>query len=326
MKASIIIPTYRRSHGVVTHTLNSILSDHQGMSQIREIILIDQNKPALDLSQYGASDSKVVYHPVDAGSATDEIQGDLRPRLIHLTGLSPSVTRAKNTGARWVRGEFILFFDDDVTVQNGCISNYITIFESNPEVAYLGGREILDRSIPKEGVIKRLLRRLAEMKGEPEYQVKGVYVGRIKPNSFMIKNFDIETDRLVKIDGARGCNWACRANWFSKAGRFDEHYQGTALREETDLYLRLNAIGARGFYTAKSSVIHHRQLGGCDNLSASLMSLNSKFENELYFQRKHFRDQSRIWFAIRTLPLVIQTLRESKGMGIWLWLKYAFKL
>jgi GT2 family glycosyltransferase len=325
MKASIIIPTYRRSLGVVTQTLNSIFSDEQGMSQVKQIIVIDQNNPALDLSQYGNPDSKVIYHRADADSLPDEIQ-DEKPRLIHLTGLQPSVTHAKNKGARWVNGEFIFFFDDDVTVQGGCISNYLSVFESNPEVGYLGGREILDHSVPKEGSFKRMLRVLADFKGEPEYQVNGVYVGRIKPNSFMIKNFDIETDRLVKIDGARGCNWACRAYWFAKAGGFDEHYQGTALREETDLYLRLNQIGARGFYTAQSAVIHHRQLGGCDNLSASLKSLTSKFENELYFQRKHFRNRSRIWFAIRTLPLVIQTLGESKGMGIWLWLKYGFKL
>jgi len=56
----------------------------------------------------------------------------------------------------------------------------------------------------------------------------------------MIKNFNVDSQDLVRIDGARGCNWACRASAFKQAGGFDENYQGTALREETDLYLRLN--------------------------------------------------------------------------------------
>jgi GT2 family glycosyltransferase len=126
----------------------------------------------------------------------------------------------------------------------------------------------------------------------------------------------------VRIDGARGCNWACRREWFERAGGFDPAFQGTALREETDLYLRLGKLGAVGYYNANARVIHHRQAGGCENLAASLTSLRSKLENEYYFQNKHFPSVSRLWFLLRTAPLMLETLIESRGMSLLLWIRY----
>ena len=319
MQVSVIIPTFRRPIGVVANTLKSLLSSGGARDRILRVIVIDQNPEPLPLGE--AFEGETVFQ-----IAGDAPVRETDARIIHILGLSPSVTRAKNAGANWVKGEVILFFDDDVTVQAGCVSSYLGVFQNNPDVGYLGGREILDRMVGKVGLFKRTLRGLAQLSPEPEYQVDGVYVGRIKPNSFMIKNFDVETDRLVRIDGARGCNWACRTEAFFKAGGFDEAYQGTALREETDLYLRLNAIGAKGFYIAASSVIHHRQAGGCENLSSSLRSLRSKFQNEVYFQRKHFASVSRVYFAIRMLPLVIETFKESRGASVLIWLKAVIAL
>jgi GT2 family glycosyltransferase len=321
MKASVIIPTYRRSAEVVSHTIQSIFSDQESRDHLIRLILIDQNPIPLE---FPAEISEIGIYKVSAQSEVVETP----ERIIHLTGLSPSVTQAKNSGVRWVKGEVIVFFDDDVTVKKGCISNYLGIFESNPEAGYLGGREILDPvlNFKREGRFKRILRALAQLGSEPEYQVNGQYVGRIKRNSLMIKNFDIETDRMVRIDGARGCNWACRKESFFQAGQFDEAFCGTALREETDLYLRLNAIGARGFYTAKSVVLHHRQAGGCENLSASIRSIRSKFENEVYFQKKNFEYVSKWFFAIRTLPLAVENLKESRGVSLLIWIQSLFRV
>jgi len=311
---SVIIPTFGRPLSVVLNTLNSM------GPEANEIILIDQNVPPLNFNQTGLATQ---LETLDLSKASER-KSSLR--ILHLTGLLPSVTRAKNKGVKFAKNPLLVFFDDDVTVLPGCVARYVLDFEQHPEIAYLGGRETLDQNVKKEGRFKRYLRFLANRSRESEYQVNGQYIGRIKPNSFMIKNFDVEALDLVKIDGARGCNWACRKDWFDKAGGFDEHYQGTALREETDLYLRINALGGKGYYESQARVIHHRQAGGCDNLSDSIKSLNSKFTNELYFQNKFFANRSRIYFLIRTLPLVIETLRESKGISILIWLKYGFKL
>ena len=320
---SVIIPTYRRPSSVVSKSIRSILEDTSAQDLISEVILIDQNVPELvlepDLVQTGY---KKIKH-----NQTDILNLGKDAKLLHLFGLAPSVTKAKNLGERFARGTLYVFFDDDVTVLPGSIQNYVEILESQKAITYLGGREIIDRGVRIESKIRAFFRKIIQnySRGESEYKSGGVYVGRIKPNSFMIKNFNVETPNLVKIDGARGCNWACRASAFKVAGGFDENYQGSAMREETDLYIRLNRLPGVAFYTAKSAVIHHRQAGGCDNLSDSIRSLTSKFENELYFQKKNFPNIPGVYFQIRTMPLMLESLSESRGLSFWIWLKCGWK-
>jgi GT2 family glycosyltransferase len=335
MITSVIIPTYKRSHQVIENTVNSIVKSSLSISHQLQIILIDQNNPSLTLSGLNPEASSLHYQKIDLkNSNVLEFKDTSLAGILHLHGISPSVTRAKNIGLKLVQGEVCVFFDDDVTVMPNCIENYIKIFKENPDVGFLGGRETIDlqstelvrRDVPAESNLKRILRAVANMFAgvtgdDLHYQANGQYVGRIKKNSFMIKNFNVHTESLIKIDGARGCNWACRKEWLQLTGGFDEHYQGTALREETDLYLRLGSAGAKGYYTARSRVIHHRQLGGCENLAQSLVSLESKFSNELYFQKKHFADVSFFYFAVRTLPLMLDSFSETKGRSMLIWAK-----
>jgi GT2 family glycosyltransferase len=318
MKVSVIIPTYRRPVAVLERTIESIFFDSAFLKDVDSIVVIDQNSPQLEFSEQSKrfGYESISHNPGVVRSATC--------KLVHLHGMAPSVTKAKNIGTKYVKSELFVFFDDDVELFPGCISSYIELFKNHPEVSYFGGRETLAEHALRESRLKRMFRKIAQFRKEPLYQYEGIYIGRIRPNSYMIKNFDIPANRLVRIDGARGCNWATRSELFFKAGGFDEAYQGTALREETDLYLRLNAFGP-AYYAAQSRVTHFRQLGGCDNLSDSLRSLRSKLENELYFQTKNFPHCSRIHFLIRLLPLMIENLRSSKGLSFFLWIFYGFK-
>jgi GT2 family glycosyltransferase len=321
---SIIIPTFRRPSSVVSNTIRSILKDSVSVSLISEIILIDQNNPPLEIDA-----DLIKFNYFKSNAELLDVNGvPLIIKFLHITGFPPSVTKAKNFGEKFARGSFYVFFDDDVTVLPGTINNYYEILSKNPEITYLGGREILDSSVPKEKIYKTIFRRMMQSSDVSEsiYQFNGFYVGRIKPNSFMIKNFNIEADRLINIDGARGCNWACRAKSFKLAGGFDEYYQGTALREETDLYLRLNKLSGASYYTSDSAVIHHRQLGGCDNLSDSLRSLQSKLDNEFYFQKKNFSNISPIFFLIRLFPLILENFKDSRGLSLYFAIKYFIKL
>lgn len=316
---TVIIPTYRRPEKTVENTLRSILLDRKSSALIKEIILIDQNKEPLVFSD------PEVLACLEQGADQEGQQEALK--IIHITGLAPSVTKAKNVGVGYATGDILVFFDDDVTVLDGCIQTYVETFLKNPNIGYLGGRETLDQHALQESKFRSRLRALldAMSKPEPDYQVNGTYIGRIKANSFMIKNFDVETDRLVKIDGARGCNWACRKELFFKAGGFDEHYAGTALREETDLYMRLNRIGAQGFFLSRARVIHHRQSGGCENLADGIRIFRSKLDNESYFQKKFFSHRSKIFFLLRTAPLMLQSLKDTKGLSFCLWLAAVVK-
>ena len=318
MKVSVIIPTYRRPAAVLERTVESIYADPCFNGEVESIVIIDQNNPPLEFSDHlkRFGYEKIKHDPSNIRMATT--------KLVHLYGMSPSVTKAKNIGSRYVNSELFVFFDDDVELFPNCISHYIELFKSHPDVSYFGGRETLADHVLKESRLKQVFRKIAQFRKEPLYQYEGVYIGRIRSNSYMIKNFDVPANRLIRIDGARGCNWATRKELFFKAGGFDEAYQGTALREETDLYLRLNSFGP-AYYAPQARVTHYRQLGGCDNLSDSLRSLRSKLDNELYFQKKNFPKCSRVHFLIRLIPLMLENFRNSKGLSFFLWIIYGFK-
>jgi GT2 family glycosyltransferase len=298
------------------------MDDVRSRELIQQIVLIDQNPVPLDLNLNSFEFDRIRLSSEECSSFRSNSKS-----IIQIHGLSPSVTRAKNLGCSIATAGILVFFDDDVTVLPGAISAYAECFLDHPEVAFLGGREILESPVLAERTWKSKLRRWLQgsERVDTEYRFQGKYIGRIKPNSIMLKDFSLMADRLIRIDGARGCNWACRKEWFDRAGGFDEHFEGSALREETDLYVRMNGLGAKGYYLAKAAVIHHRQLGGCDNLRQSINSLRSKLANDFYFQQKHFKSVPRFYFMARTFPLVLETLRETRGQSLWVWLAYWFK-
>ncbi|MCO4755557.1 MAG: glycosyltransferase [Bacteriovoracaceae bacterium] len=321
---SIIIPTYGRNEDVINQTIDSILKYREELSEKTEIILIDQNQPSLKISEYYEKLDFIQYSKHERGSEY-YLPNTKGIHLIHITGGKASVTMAKNYGIKVSTGNFLIFFDDDVIVQKNCLARHHDQFYSKSEAAFIGGREIVHPPSLKRSRFRESLIKLLELFSNPrenEFKFNNRYIGRIKPNSFMLSNFDVDSHDLIRINGARGCNWSTSKNNFQNAGGFDESFQGTALREETDLYLRLEGLGKKGFFDGQAVVHHMRQLGGCENISKSLNSLKSKLENELYFQRKHFSKRSSFYFFVRLLPITLETLKDTRGLSLLLFLKH----
>lgn len=329
---SVIIPTYNRDIQVVQRTIDSILQLQEVKNEqlSLEIFIVDQNFPKLDLkSQY--SNSEFSFYEIYAEDIRDQNSIERSKNcLMHLFGLNPSVTKAKNFVLSYCCGKYIVFFDDDVEVHQNCLKNYVDLLEKNPHIGFLGGREVIADKTGKRPYWKSLLLNFAfklSIQKDHEYMVNGKYIGRIKPNSLMYWNFDEECRELVKIDSARGCNWAT-TNKILKTNNleFDSFFDGCALREESDLYLRINVLGYQGFYTANSVVTHYRQTGGCDNLLFDTQVFLSKLKNEQYFQKKHFANVSRIFFFLRMFPLSLEYLKSSFGCSLLLLIKATFEL
>ena len=320
---TLILPTFKRSSEVVSHSITSILADAGAVELISEIILIDQNAPPIEVPE---SLKSIGYLKESVKNIPSKINLGAN-KFLHLVDQAPSLTRAQNLGVRFARGRYLVFFDDDITVIEGSIQNYVRIFEAHPEVSFLAGRETLPTELREQSSFKIFLKKWIQRfsVGESEYKNGDQFVCRIKNNSFIVADFDQDTAQVIKVDGARGCNWACRTEAFNQVGGFDEAYQGTALRGETDLQVRLGRTFGPGLYAPRSQVIHHRQLGGCENLSTSLKSLKSKFENETYFQKKNFPGLPKIYFLLRTVPLMISALKDSNGFSFLIWVKYGLK-
>ena len=285
------------------------------------IILADQNTNPVDLTELN---SVIEVKTVGFDAQVHSLDG--RQDLIHIVGMRPSVTRAKNVALKWAAGEGLLFLDDDVELDPGSIGEVARYLMSHPEVSFIGGRETVVPAVLARSAFRTALVRAASLvlPAEKDYSIDGHYVGRVKRNSFFLCDYSLKASHPVRIDTARGCVWATRRVRVEALGGFDEFYQGTALREESDLHLRLQDRFGPAYYLPQVHVRHYRQLGGCNNLKQSLAVLESKLTNEAYFQQKHFSQVSKFWFLIRLLPLVLSNLKSTYGYSLLLLIRYTW--
>lgn len=232
-RVSIIIPTYRRKESL-ERTLRSL---KQGMRQDVEVIIVSQDEGILTKSSVNV-------------------------RIIKLS--LPSMTRARNIGARNANGDFLLFLDDDVIVQKGLIDNHVQNF-SDPKVAAVCGRVITpgqqiepgSKRVGKVGLLG---------------QVSGGFSSTIRQ----------------EVDTVIGCNMCWRRDVYLALGGVDENFTGNALREETDLSLRAKADGYKLIFEPKAVVEHHRaEAGGARKSEGRLQWYYDFFSNETYFFLKH---------------------------------------
>jgi len=188
-----------------------------------------------------------------------------RPRKVKVCYLNtPSMTRARNAGARRAKGEFILFLDDDVVVRKGLIENHVRNFR-DPMVIATCGRVVT----PGQAV-------------EPEHR----NVGRVGILGGVSGGFS-STIRQ-NVDTVIGCNMCWRRDVYLNLGGVDEQFTGNALREETDLSLRAKKLGYKIIFEPKAVVEHHRaETGGARKSEGRLQWYFDFFSNQTYFFLKH---------------------------------------
>ncbi len=281
---SIVIATYGRSSNIVNDTLMSILDD-KSSTLVKEIIVVDQNESKLNLDY----------------------------NTVHIMLEKPSLTKARNLGAKQARNEHLIFFDDDVIVQENTFEKFKEAFELG--VHFVAGREILPESFQKEER-KNVIKRFKSFIRSIVLNTQPNPVANITFNGFFFCDFSYDKRMINNIDTVRGCIFGVKKSCFHEVQGFDENFQGNALREESDFILRLRANGYSGVFQPGASVLHLRQSGGCDNLEQSFTSLSSKLSNELYFQKKHFSGVSIIVVFFRLLPYALEAYSTTRLKGV----------
>ena len=332
MKASCIIPTFNRDISVVVKTIESLLNlSDEFIDYCGEIIVVDQNSPALKLEVWVKEScfQEIEYIAHDVNVGNERYQPEIgKVPIIHVTGLNPSLPIAKNYAARLCCLDFIFIFDDDVIVRQGCLQRHIETLNSSEKIGAVAGREfvgpqLFQRSRFRELIITLLEKIMPSPASEECYKLDGKYVARVKSNSFIFCRFDLAGNNLVEVDTVRGCYWSVKRSVFNLTGGFDANFQG-ALRDETDLCLRIKRLGYKIYFQPDVYVYHERQLGGCNNVATSYSSLLDKYDNEFYFQFKHFLPRSTIFYFIRLLPLAIEGMARTWGISFILHLQFTW--
>lgn len=173
-------------------------------------------------------DASAVDHASSAREACPSVVYVWAP---HLAGW---MTRSRNEALRRVKGDVIAFIDDDVCVHRGWSAALRQAY-SDPTLSAAGGRTL--NGLPGE-----------EDNDEP--------VGRYFPDGALTGNFAARQAEPIEIDHGIGANMSFRRSVLADLGGFRDDYPGTALREDTDVFLRIKSMGGKVLFLPDAAVDH----------------------------------------------------------------------
>lgn len=244
---SIVIPTYGREE-VLCSTLESVLSqDYPAF----ETIVVDQTQ--------SHSDQTTTF--LSKAQAAHKIQ------LHQVTWAS--LPAARNYAIERSQGDIILFLDDDVELPVGFLQAHAQNYLNNSDIGAVAGR-VFDRMKLAESQSAKRIEDLP-----PEAMDPGIAWYHIDL---------VHTVKSQQVLTARGCNMSFRRSVFETFGlRFDERFQGSAVREESDFCLRFRKTGLKIWYDPDANLIHlGEETGGCHDISTRSLKY------QLTFYHNHF--------------------------------------
>lgn len=176
---------------------------------------------------------------VDASDTSHEVVTADRPALgltyVWAPHLAGWMTRSRNEALRHVSGDVVAFLDDDVIVTPGWAAAIRDAF-ADPTLAAAAGRTL---------------------NGHPGEESYPLPIGRLRDDGTLTDGFAAETPGPVEIDHGIGANMAFRRSLLAELGGFRDDYPGTAMREDTDIFLRVRRLRGRAVFLP-AAVVHHR--------------------------------------------------------------------
>ncbi|NEP60649.1 MAG: glycosyltransferase family 2 protein [Symploca sp. SIO2G7] len=244
---SVIIPTYGRE-SVLCNTIQNVL---------------EQSYPAFEVI--------VVDQAPDHKPTTTVFLNCLKtnPKVSLYTVDWASLPAARNYAVERSHGEIILFIDDDVELPQGFLAAHAHNYQLRSEIGAVAGR-VFDRM------------KLAESKSAK--RIETLPPAAMDPGIAWYHVDLVHTVNPQQVITARGCNMSFRRDVFDTHGlRFDERFQGSAVREESDFCLRFRRTGLKIWYDPAANLIHlGEETGGCHDISTRSLKY------QLTFYHNHF--------------------------------------
>lgn len=146
------------------------------------------------------------------------------------------MTASRNFGLMHATGSIVAYIDDDAYCRPGWLKSLLAAYDS-PSVGAVGGRAL--NAQPGE-----------EHQGRED-------IGRLKPNGFLTGHFAADPGRVIDADHIIGCNMSFRREVLAWLGGFRDDAWGTSgLCEDSDICLRVRALGYRLRFQPKACVDH----------------------------------------------------------------------
>jgi GT2 family glycosyltransferase/glycosyltransferase involved in cell wall biosynthesis len=191
----------------------------------------------------------------------DDASGDASPRVLpsipglryHRNPQNLGFIGACNAGAELATGEFLVFLNNDTTVEPGWLDALLDTFNRYPDTGLAGSKLVYPDG------------RLQEAGGIVFSDGSGYNYGRFEDATHPRFNF------VREVDYCSGAAIALRRSQFMALDGFDSHF-APAYYEDTDLAMRVRQKGLKVRYQPASVVVHHEGISSGTDLSRGVKS------------------------------------------------------
>jgi GT2 family glycosyltransferase len=278
MNISIIIPTYNRNE-TLCRTLQNIL---QFEDQYYELIVVDQTE--------------------NHNNITTMFLNELteKKKIVYILLNHPNLPNARNEGIKAAKGDIILFFDDDIAITDssiqahvmghleskiGCVTGQVVVHNENPDK-----NMVFIRQTSLKNIIKNIFFIF--------HRAKASYAGKFGVLS------DFTLQKKLPADTGIGCNMSFKKELFAICGNFDINYTENAVREDTDMCLRIKKEGYKTIYIPEASLIHYMDNSGGTRVQRNEEYWYSFFKNQCYFYKKNFYSSKLLIFLVLFFEII----------------------
>ncbi|WP_255581017.1 glycosyltransferase [Caballeronia sp. dw_276] len=210
------------------------------------IVILNWNKAQLTINcvkslmehTHGARYEIIV---VDNGSRAEEyallcaFEG---PHRVLRLAVNRFFGEGNNLGSEMAKGEFVVFMNNDVTVNPDWLGPLIEIFRVEPLCGAAGPKFVYPHGVLQEAGA------LLDEQGD------AVQIGKFQDPS------DPRFNRMRVVDYVSAACVAMRKKVFDRVLGFDFIYE-PAYYEDVDLCLKVGALGLKTFYVPQSCIVHH---------------------------------------------------------------------
>ncbi|HLZ67020.1 MAG TPA: glycosyltransferase [Aliidongia sp.] len=259
----------------------------------------------MSVAQADGLDQVVVVDNNPGNRATRRVV-DGFPGVAYLAEPRPGLSVARNAGLAATRGEIVLFTDDDVVIEPDWPLAMVRAFIA-PEIMAVAGL-----------VLPAELESAAQIAFEQELGGFG--------QGFRAMEFDAEFFSAMKSRGVpvwrlgSGANMGFRRTVFDRVGLFDERLGAGAsgCSEDSELWYRLLAIGARCRYEP-SAVVHHYHRADWATLTHQVRAYTKGHVVALFVQYWRWRHAGNLRRVFTSLPYYYLWLVKEgcrRGFGL----------
>lgn len=187
------------------------------------------------LDENVSADVEIVIVDASKESAEQLVVGIRSSAIyVHAPELAGWMTKSRNEALNWVQGEVVAFLDDDVVVSAQWETALLAAYD-DPSVSAVAGRT---RNLQP---------------GEDTYDLP---IGRVRQDGSLTEGFASIQPPMTDIDHGIGANMSFRRRMLARLGGFRDDYPGTAIREDTDIFLRVKRAGGRAVFATDAVVDH----------------------------------------------------------------------